>query len=940
MATPVVDEKIRPPTVHAVDRSRLDEKLTLGRDRRQVGLLVAPPGSGKTTLLARFCARADFPVAWLQSDAADSDPERLLAYLCAAVRRVRPDFGTPATVDELVAELGAVPGPFALVIDDLHTLDGSPAEELVDRVVRYFPRHGMLLLASRRAPNIDLSRLRLADQLVELDGEALRFRTWEVEQLFRDQYGSPLPPVELAELARRTNGWAAGLQLFHLATVGKPVAVRKATLASLTRSRLVRDYLTRNVLAELPDELGRFLLDTCVFGLVTPDLCDAFRGEPGSASLLRELHRRQIFTTAVDDGTYRYHEVLRTHLQSILVEEHGEAYLREQFRRAGEVLAASDQAPEAVAAFARAGAVGRLTELLSDSGRDLARDPGDWIDALPPSVAENDAWVTLAEARWHLRAGHWKEAAAAYRRGVELFAAEPVSAILRAEHSALMAFDRPDSTESRRPDRWDRVILGAAQQNPAELTEPIGDGPMATLAAGLAAMLAGWPARAAELLERAASDPRSGSTAAAAARLALVVSPHWAPGTPPASHQLAHVAAEIEEPGGPWLGAVAMAAMALTGVERTSSSDLLPAEPWTGLLARYLRAVGSVAARPEAALADFELGAKEARAQRAASIEAWCLAGAAYAGALCGSPTALETIYTAEAAARTAGVPGARAVAFTALAILVPTPDNRQLATSSAQECGLDLRMAATPLRTAAANEVRCLGGLQISLAGEPVELRGLKPRWRSLLGLLAVHGGRPVHRDTILAALWPDVSEAAGRRSLQVSVSGIRGCLDAGRDVADATESAVIRIGDAYALRPPGGAWADIDALEQGVAMGREARRAGDLAGAVEHLSAALAAYTGELLPEEGATEWLVDLREQLRSTAAGAAAVLAQTHLDLGNAQGAADAAALGVTIDRYRDDLWHLYVSALERTGEVAKLGRVRAAYAELLAELGVS
>lgn len=943
MATAVVDEKIRPPTVLAVDRSRLDDTLTLRRGHRQIGLLVAPPGSGKTTLLARFCARADFPVAWLQADDADSEPDRFLAYLGAAIQRIRPGFGDHTSIDDLVAELGTLPAPIGLVIDDLHALDGSPAEHLVDRLVRYFPRQGMLLLAARRAPSLDLSRLRLADELVELDGEALRFRTWEVEQLFRDHYRSPLPPVELAELARRTNGWAAGLQLFHLATAGKPNAARRATLASLTRSRHVRDYLTRNVLADLPDELGQLLLDTCVFGIVTPELCDAFRGVPGSARLLAELHRRQIFTTAVDEtGTYRYHEVLRSHLQSILVEENGDGYLRQQFQRAGEVLELAGNGAEAVAAFARAGAVERVTELLRGSGRDLALEPGDWIDALPPSVAEHDAWVALAAARWHVRAGRWEAAADAYGRGLELFGSEAVSAILQTERTALMAFDRPEvGAENRRPDRWDRVILRAAQQNPAALTDPIDGGSMATLAAGLAAMLAGWPKRATELLYEVARNPDAGPITAAAARLAMAASPHWAPGSPPAGPELAHVAADIEEPGGPWLAAVASAAMSLTGIDRGGAGDLpTTTEPWSGLLSRYLQAVGAVSARPEAALADFEVAAKEARSIAASTLEAWCLAGAAYAGALCGAPAALEATYTAEAAARAAGVPGARAVAFAALAVLEPTADNRQLATSTAQECGLDLRVANPPMRSTADCELRCLGGLRIVIDRAPMDLGDLKPRWRSLLGLLAVHGGRPVHRDTILAALWPEVGEAAGRRSLQVGISGIRGCLDRGRAAGDTTPSAVVRVGDAYALRLPGIAWSDIESLQQGLVIGREARRAGDLHAASEALAGALSAYGGEVLPEEGAPEWLIELRDQLRSAAATVAALLAQTQLDLGNPQSAADTAAAGVLIDRYRDDLWRLHVGALEHTGDTANLVRVRAAYAAVLAELDVS
>ena len=51
----------------------------------------------------------------------------------------------------------------------------------------------------------------------------------EVERLFRDHYKQQLPPQELAVLTRRIEGWAAGLQLFHLATRAGVLATGAAT---------------------------------------------------------------------------------------------------------------------------------------------------------------------------------------------------------------------------------------------------------------------------------------------------------------------------------------------------------------------------------------------------------------------------------------------------------------------------------------------------------------------------------------------------------------------------------------------------------------------------------------------------------------------------------------------------------------------------------------
>ena len=111
-------------------------------------------------------------------------------------------------------------GRALLVIDDLHALEGTAAEGAIGRFVDYAPAWLAVLVGTRVVPDFNLSRLRVSGELLEIGSDDLRFRAWEVEQLFREFYREPVPPAELAVLARRTEGWAAGLQLFHLATRG------------------------------------------------------------------------------------------------------------------------------------------------------------------------------------------------------------------------------------------------------------------------------------------------------------------------------------------------------------------------------------------------------------------------------------------------------------------------------------------------------------------------------------------------------------------------------------------------------------------------------------------------------------------------------------------------------------------------------------------------
>ncbi|HXM58678.1 MAG TPA: BTAD domain-containing putative transcriptional regulator, partial [Candidatus Dormibacteraeota bacterium] len=234
--------------------------------------------------------------------------------------------------------------------------------------------------------------------------------------------------------------------------------------------------------------------------------------------------------------------------------------------------------------------------------------------------------------------------------------------------------------------------------------------------------------------------------------------------------------------------------------------------------------------------------------------------------------------------------------------------------------------------------EVRLFGGFQIEMDGRPLDLSTCKPRVRALLRLLAAHGGRPLHREAIQSALWADAPPDSGGRNVHVAVSSLRQALEPG--VARVGFTLLVRDGDAYRLALGPGLSIDLVAFEADLGQGRQARAAGDVERALACYGSALDRYAGELLPEDGAAEWVVERRESCRSAAAEAAQALAELRLARGDADGAAQAAALGLRIDRYHDPLWRLVVCAREQAGDHVAAQRARAEYARVLAELGVA
>src|SRR5207247_1059222 len=115
-----------------------------------------------------------------------------------------------------------------------------------------------------------------------------------------------------------------------------------------------------------------------------------------------------------------------------------------------------------------------------------------------------------------------------------------------------------------------------------------------------------------------------------------------------------------------------------------------------------------------------------------------------------------------------------------------------------------------------------------------------------------------------------------------------------------------------------------------QAVAAGHLARERSDDADAVRHYQVALDWYRGDLLPEDGPAEWVVERRELSRLAAVEAAQGLAEILLSQGNADGAARVSSIGLRIERYHDPLWRLLIRARAQAGDLGAANRAQLGY----------
>ncbi|QJW34866.1 BTAD domain-containing putative transcriptional regulator [Cellulosimicrobium protaetiae] len=977
------------PDVPGLARPRLLRQL----DGARVALVVGAQGSGKSTLLAQAAALSGRDVAWVRYG---PDGRGVLrATTTPPPRPVREVAGLghvtdPAQVARLARE------PLLLVVDDAHHAIGTPDEAALASLLADAPPQVSVLVAARRPLPRNLARYELAPPVVLTD-PALRFRSWEVERLYREEYGIALEHEDVAALTWHTDGWAAALHLFHLAVADDlPGECRRAIRRLAHRQRFAWEYLTTQVLATLPVEIQRFLHTTSPLELLTPARCDALCGTDDSAELLRDAARATSLLRPVGDG-YRLHRVLRRHLLTALADEMSVEQARAVHAHAADVLEREGARTEALRARARAHDVEGVRRLLPfmtvgalDGGE---RDFG---PTFGPDLVDADGGVLLAHVRELVADGRVATAIRVLDGATGRTDVDPVDlAVVRHAIVGLHGDDPaepPVPVDVGGPLTWSQVVVSAALGQPASAVphaRTLRQG--GALAEGVARLLGGDQRAGRELLREAAGDVDADATMMLLAQLLAATLAGERPPDGLAPH-LDRLHAEAERRGSIWLARI------MHGVVAAFDGDAAPAEVdrvvaacerdqdlWSALLVTGARVVAR-ARSGHATPADWETLALRCRSRGAGTLEAWARAWLAVAAVEAGLPDAGTLAAQAESLARTAAVPGALAVAYVALAGCTPHARGEllRLASSTAREAGMatdpgagrwapeapeaprvgDGPRPAEPAHSPGGEHedtvgqhsveetrptlvhlregssvltVRCFGRFEVAVEGRVVDQGRLRPMARRTLRFLAVHAGRAVHREQLAAALWGERDPGGALHGLHVNVSAVRRALVP--DGAPRSEGLLRRDGESYLLRLPPGSDCDVSRFDQRVSRARRLERE-DPTGAVDAWQLALDAYGGELLPEEGTAEWILPLRERYVVQAAAAAGGLAVAAARVGDPGRAAHAARRSVELDPWADAPWRVLVSSLTDLGDHAAAARAAREYAAVLRELGVA
>lgn len=332
---PITRLRTPPAARHEIDRPALVEILERSVVQHGIVQVATPAGFGRTTLLAQWARQSRNRVAWYAIGPERADAEQFLRHLVTAWSVADPRIldarlnvllaGIAPDIDEarraFLAEGSDVPEHTVFVLDDVQFLRDAGALQMLVDLLDDLPPMLHVVLSGRAMPPIPMTRYLVHGQVLRLEADDLRFSLEEAGALLHSATGRDLGEQTIAGIHERLEGWVAGLQLvaFPLRNGRLPEALAVPT----GRHRFVADYFRENVLADLPGDLARFLLQTSVLERLSGPLCNSVTGRDDSDRVLLALEQQHLFLYPLDENRawYRYHQlfadVLREELERV-----------------------------------------------------------------------------------------------------------------------------------------------------------------------------------------------------------------------------------------------------------------------------------------------------------------------------------------------------------------------------------------------------------------------------------------------------------------------------------------------------------------------------------------------------------------------------------------------------------------------------------------------
>ena len=255
-----------------------------------------------------------------------------------------------------------------LVIDDWQRVTDPATIGALLYLLVYASDDLTVVVTSRSQSGLPMSRMRMQDELVEIDATALRFDVAESENFLVELSGLDLDHADVEELtARRTAG--SPHCSWHRCRCAA-ATIRPADRHDDRPPPRISEFLAENVLDTLEPSMLDFLLATSITERICGDLASALSGVPDGQAMLEQVEERDLFLRRIDEQWFRYHQLFLDFLRHRLGRDEPERVVR-LHRVASAWFAEHQLVSEAVDHALAGGDEERAVQLVENDGIDL-----------------------------------------------------------------------------------------------------------------------------------------------------------------------------------------------------------------------------------------------------------------------------------------------------------------------------------------------------------------------------------------------------------------------------------------------------------------------------------------------------------------------------------------------------------------------------------------
>ena len=294
-----------------------------GLKNYRIVAVCAPAGYGKTTAISQWLNKDIRAKAVFSIDEYDDNIAGFCERFCYILHACQPRNNTLSEI-ALHPSFRNEPIEFAfravsalssrkqavLVIDDLHLITNDEVLRLLLIFLKRLPTNFQIILISRHDLPVGLSELWLKGHAVRINAQQLLFSVDEIKALYRKR-GNQITQEQANSISQQTFGWAIGINAFLLSD-GESLDVACEYLC---------DFIEENIWRKWGDITRDFMIRTAVLHELIPSLCEAVTGMDNSEKLLKELVQKGAFTSKLQNGAYRYHDLFKHFLKRKLDEQ-------------------------------------------------------------------------------------------------------------------------------------------------------------------------------------------------------------------------------------------------------------------------------------------------------------------------------------------------------------------------------------------------------------------------------------------------------------------------------------------------------------------------------------------------------------------------------------------------------------------------------------------